>query len=198
MKHILTVILLLSLVGCATFHAPMKAVENPELAWPKYRQRIQALADWQAHGVVGVSWPGNAQSANVSWVQSGSHFSLEFYGPLGIGATYIKGQPGQVTLITSKGKHLHANSAEALMQQSLGWSVPVEGLVYWVRGIPAPGAFVSYQLNRYGLLQQLSQSGWSITYANDTMVAPHIALPERMVLRQGNLRVVVVVHRWEV
>jgi outer membrane lipoprotein LolB len=75
-------------------------------------------------------------------------------------------QINQIKLVLSNGKVLTSNSVQSLMQQQLGWSVPIIYLVSWVKGIPAQNQIANYKLNKYGLLGELSQNNWQIKYSN--------------------------------
>ena len=51
-----------------------------------------------------------------------------------------------------------------LLEQTLGLRLPVTGLRYWVRGLPAPGPTALLQTDAAGRLTRLEQNGWVIEY----------------------------------
>lgn len=185
-----------SLGGCissvkTTFPIPA----NKKIAYQAHLKSLVAQRNWQAQGLVGVRVNQKAQSANFVWTQKSSQFDIELYGPLGLGATYLQGRPGQVRLTTHDQKVYQAEDAGELMNQVLGWSVPVEGLVYWGRGMPEPGQPEQHTLNQYGFLATLEQNGWRIEYKRYRQ-AGALALPYQLVLTRPGIRVVAVFDNW--
>src|SRR3972149_5389831 len=65
---------------------------------------------------------------------------MRIMAPLSQGTFELRGDDRSVALRTPENETLTATDPQALMQQNLGWSLPVAGLKYWVRGIPAPGS----------------------------------------------------------
>ena len=66
----------------------------------------------------------------------------------------------------------------------LGWSIPVENLSWWVRGIQAPGQADQRTLGEGGSLSFLSQSGWDIEFGRYRDVQG-FSLPLKLTARQG-------------
>ena len=87
-------------------------------------------------------------------------FTLRLHGPFGQGSVLIEGQPGSVSLRRANGQVTRAGSAEALLSQELGWSVPVSVMRYWILGRPAPDYPVTdLQINARGLLGRTESGG---------------------------------------
>jgi outer membrane lipoprotein LolB len=169
---------------------------HPAQTWAEQQSTLAQMTNWRIQALVGVVLNQQAESANVIWQQySDEHYSIEFYGALGLGATYLKGQPGSVTLTDHEGKTYHANNPEQLMQQALGWSLPLDGLVYWIRGLPVPNVPYQSTLNPYGTLATLSQQGWTIQYLNEQRLGNRI-LPSKIKLKNEGLSVTIVIHTW--
>ncbi len=132
-------------------------------------------------GIFGVVGLDDSQSGHFTWIQNGNDFTLELYGPLGLGATELVGENGEYTLKTSDGKTYAADSPEDLLDDVLGWSMPVSGFPYWLWGQSEPGK--SY-------LQSgdiLNQEGWQITYTYDQGILKKINM-----IREG-VRVTIIV-----
>ncbi len=185
------------LFGCVSVPQAPMPVNNPVQTWALQQPKLAQITHWKVSGLVGVVLNQQAQSANVIWQQkTDDHYTIEFYGPLGLGATYLQGKPGQVTLTTHEGKKYSAANAQQLMNQALGWSLPIEGLVYWIRGLPV--AYVPYQstFNQYGTLASLTQQGWRIQYLSEQVVNGTI-LPTKIRLKNKDLQVTIVIHQWQ-
>lgn len=192
----LLAVIAFSLTGCmqaVKSNFPIPA--NKQKAYLKHALHVSKIQNWQAHGLVGVRLKNQAQSANFVWTQKAKHFNIELYGPLGLGATYLKGQPGDVTLDTHDKKHYQASNAQSLMDQVLGWSVPVEGLVYWSKGIPIPRIAEKHTVNRFGFLKTLDQDGWHIDYRRYQNAGAY-GLPHQMILTRPGIRVAAVFNTW--
>ena len=192
-------ILLIS--GCATFTStpstePVPVARDPAHQWQTYQQRLLAMKQWQAQGVIGIKANNKGDSANFTWKQDKQHFYIELYGPMGVGSTVLKGNHHQVTLIDSDGKRTTADSAEALMQRQLGWKLPLEGLYYWGRGVVDPASTGITHRNNQALLERLQQNGWDIRYKDYQLYEGRYPLPGRIIARHHNLTVTIVIHSW--
>ena len=187
-------LLLVSLIltGC-TIAPALRPVKDPSATWQYYQQQLQPLQHWHITGLIGVNTPQKAFSANINWSQQHSIYHIELSGPLGIGAVSITNVSGEVVLTDAHGKQYTATTPEVLMDQQLGWSVPVNGLSYWIRGLPTPGFAFQSHLNQYGTLATLSQSSWQIQYQHYRRMSGY-PIPGRLIMTNHALRVVIVVN----
>jgi outer membrane lipoprotein LolB len=165
------------------------------MAWSKRSQNLSAINNWTINGKIGVATARDAGSASVEWQQWGTRYALAFTGPLGAGGMKLKGQPGLVTLTTTDGKHLQADSAEDLLAQAWGYKVPVSYLAYWIRGLPTPALAAQTQFDAYNRLTYLAQQGWQIQYLGYTHTNKG-DLPNRINIQSANLRVKVIIYSW--
>jgi len=53
----------------------------------------------------------------------------------------------------------------SLTSAVLGVAIPVDGLVYWIQGVPAAQAAATVERDRGGRLSVLRQQGWDIVYS---------------------------------
>ncbi len=195
----LTLILLLGLYGCSSqprppTELPPQALEN--ISWEQRQQQLLPLTQWQVLGKINIRTDQDNTTANLSWWQNGDHYKIYMAGPLGQGAVNINGsdQLG-ITLNISGEEQLHAPTPERLLDQQLGWSVPVSQMPYWIRGLPAPQSNHSKVLDPYNRLQQLAQHGWIINYLHYQPEQQH--LPRKIELRRGNnLKLTLILKQW--
>lgn len=197
-------ILLLSffalLTGCATVSTSQTiATPTPQMtsAWQKQHAQLALLTSWKVQGRIAVTAGNRGGSASLFWQQTNQNYLIELFGPLGAGAVYLQGAPGQIVLTSSRGQRVQAQSPEQLLQQEFGWQIPVTPLFYWVRGIPAPQGYASTQFNPQGQLAQLNQKGWQINYLAYENVNG-IELPQQMILREQGIVVRLIIDRWSV
>ncbi|QGP53710.1 Outer-membrane lipoprotein LolB precursor [Piscirickettsia salmonis] len=164
--YLLACIVLLN--ACATTtadHSTPPLPKNNHAAWQHYQQQLVTKTHWQLQGIIAVRYAKQAQQANLNWSQQGLDcYQVNLSGPLGIGEIQLTHQQGQYRFTDSHGQTTEANSAQLLMQSLLGWSLPVNGLYYWIRGLASPDMPYQKTLDEYGRLITLSQSGWNISY----------------------------------
>jgi outer membrane lipoprotein LolB len=186
MKNIILLILPLFLSACAITGQksaePQLPTHELEQHWEQHEAAISAVSDWTLKGKVGVSSGKEGGTANVVWIQHKDSYDIELYGLLGHGRTRLVAKDQEVRLITQEGPERVSADAQSLLGEYTGWYLPVENLHYWVRGIPAPGAVSSLELNNQGQMAELKQAGWTITYSEYTY-AEGLWLPARMTLK---------------
>jgi len=172
--------LVLLLTGCA--QAPKSIPLN--LSWPQRQQQLTGLTAWQFRGHVVFKMPERKFSANVYWQQAPASYQVMLFGPLGFNAVNLSGNADQVSLKDSKGHVYTAESPEVLMQQQLGWSLPISSLNYWVRGLPAPGPITNVVYDAFHRIEVLEQQGWSIHFIAYQRVQ-QFELPKEIIFTQA-------------
>ena len=192
----LIITLILGIVGCSSLPTAPVVSLYPEQTWSQQLPLLMAQHAWHLEGAVSVISPQGSQVANIDWLQfDDNSYRIQLYGPLGLGTVKLVSQSQEVDLTLSDGRHYQALNAAQLMQQILGWSLPVEGLVYWVRGIPDPAFPAQIQLNSVGVLSTLVQQGWTIQYLSDQQIG-ELIVPHQLRLTNGQLKVMMAV-RWQ-
>ena len=157
-----------------------------------------AVQNWLINGAIGVKTPEQAGSASFRWRQQGSsNTDLFIFGPLGVGTVHLVGTKQQVTLTDSKGQTASAQNAETLLNQTLGWKLPVDNLYYWIRALPAPGSKPVIQYDNQHRVQTLKQQGWTIQYLNYTDVSG-VTLPTKIFMSNSDLSVRLVINQWNI
>ena len=150
-----------------------------------------ALQHWQLSGKIGIRSEQQNQGAYLNWQQCGDAFDIRLSGPLGQGGARLQGTPKQVSLQTGD-QLLHADNPEQLLQQQLGWSMPVSQLVYWVRGMPSPDQAYTITLDASGF----EQSGWQVSYSELQQV-DGITIPARATATHPRLKLILLLKDWQ-
>ena len=189
--------LMLMLAACQSFRPAEQLTGSGSPAlWHEHRDRISQFDAWDINGKLAVRSPAQSGSGVLFWLQRQDYFDIRVTGPLGQGATRLTGRPGQIRLTTPQ-HDLQAASAEALMQEQLGWNLPVSNLLWWVRGLPAPGSRHTLQLNDDSLAARLEQTGWQLEYSRYQSLPDGSRLPERILLNGPHLQLTLVVKQWQ-
>lgn len=197
MRNLLIYAVALLLAGCAGL-APQETVEgpgNPE-DWNAHKTRISEIDGWQINGKIGIRAPQDSGSGTLFWLQRQDYFDIRLSGPLGRGATRLTGRPDAVALEVAGQGRFEADSPEALVETQLGWRLPVSNLLWWVRGLPAPGSRSRIAIDADGRLASLQQDDWDVQYLSYADEDGY-ALPTRIKLAGRDLQITLVIKDWQ-
>lgn len=195
MKRLALIIVSCMLVSCANLQQSRQRYQFVPAA--KRQAVLARINQWRINAAVGIHTPQKSVMGNLSWRQEGKHFYALLSGPLGFGSARVAGSPGQFTLWKSSKKHYVASSPEKLMNEELGWSLPVSNMHYWIRSLPAPHVAAKTQFDQYGHLVYLAQQGWKIYYA-DFRSVKGADLPTLVKLKSINSQIKIVISHWSI
>ena len=154
---------LLFISGCAAL--PQRPpVENPELTWQARRLELEPLTAWEIYGRLAMSTSEEGWQASLHWVRHQDRHNIDLTGPLGGGHLRLMQDRNGAQLRDANHKIYRDSSLGALLRRATGWYIPLEGLNYWVRGLPSPDAPRSQNLDAWGRLKTLNQLGWDIRF----------------------------------
>jgi outer membrane lipoprotein LolB len=177
------VLLLLTLLaGCATVPT---MVQRP----------VQTDAPFTFNGRVVLKQGEKRDNAGVRWVHSATEDEILLLAPLGQTVARIHRDAQEATLEAS-GKFYSAQDMESLMQQVLGWQLPLSGLQHWVYALPVPDTESSIERAANGQVSVLRQMGWEVSYSRYAAETPD-ALPLRLNLKRDGMEVVLLIDEWE-
>jgi outer membrane lipoprotein LolB len=147
-------------------------------------------------GRILVTYSGGALTANLRWLHDSTDDQIWLMTPTGQTLAYIVDSPQGATLTRADQREYRASSVEALTRQSLGWSLPLSLLQYWVGGRPAPGAAPS-ALERDVEARPVAfmQNGWrvAITYYAEGELNGRV---RRLDLSDGANEIRLVIDTW--
>ncbi|WP_168792495.1 lipoprotein insertase outer membrane protein LolB [Paraburkholderia aromaticivorans] len=103
---------------------------------------------------------------NFTWQETGDTVTLQLRNPLGQTLAVVTSSPGSATLELPNRQPLTADNVSTLMQNALGFTLPVEGLRYWLQPSPAPTSRAKTEKDpeQPSRLKQITQDGWTIDY----------------------------------
>ncbi len=166
--------------------------------WERHLQQVQALEQFSAKGRLAYRKADDGVNANFAWSNNADDFELELSGPFGASAVRIEYLAGKLYLSNQKREEYSdwLNPSELLHRHTGLW-LPVDALSSWVTGIPLLDMAYQHRLNEHQYLQELQQDGWTIQYTRYTQVG-ELALPDRITLTKGEIRIRLVIDRWSI
>lgn len=132
-----------------------------------------------------------------TWNHEPGHDSIDLSTPLGQTLAEIDGNADGVRLRLPDGTTDSAADWGTLTRRAFGVTIPVEGLAYWIRGVPRAGESARIERDAQGRALVLRQDGWEIVYGYADAAATR---PARVTLRYPGstpIDVRVVVDRWQ-
>jgi outer membrane lipoprotein LolB len=195
-SRLLTVFMVLGLTACTTLPpTPQRTPEELSQLWQQHREMVAQWHVWSLDGRIAVKTEDDGWSGELQWGQSPTNFQIHFSAPFGQGAFQLAGNDHGVEMRFSDGKVFQAPDAESLLQQHLGWQLPLEAFRYWVTGMPAPGTDAKLNFNPDGQLAELQQEQWHISYPA-YMTVENVMMPRKIYLKNHTLGVRLVIDHW--
>ena len=195
MRRIFWLLLLVPVLNACTG----VAVKEPGVAnKPAYQQRAGLLNAVEAWGLVGkISLDDGDQggSGKLRWDVKQGHSELDFHGAMGRGAWHLQTGPQGASLKMADGTEQSASDVNELIENYVGWPVPLNALHWWVRGLAAPGAVENEEIGPDGLLLSLAQFGWNVNFTRYGSRAG-LQLPVRLNATRDDYRVKLAISRW--
>ncbi|MEM7542057.1 MAG: lipoprotein insertase outer membrane protein LolB [Pseudomonadota bacterium] len=177
-----------TLAACADFKTQKGTAPTPRAA-------LESISHWGLSGKLGVRHEAEGFSATLEWQQNSDAYQIDLAGPFRAGGVKLRGDRSGVELATQT-QTLFASNPVQLMQQELGWALPVDGAGYWVRGLARPGAPVSEsERDATGMLTAMHQDGWHIEILG-WVTHQGYELPSRLKFSNGETVVKLVVRQW--
>jgi outer membrane lipoprotein LolB len=167
------------------------------LSWSTRSAQLKAIHHFESDGVFSLQTQGNVVTAQFHWREHGENYQIQLYGPLGIGAVSMERNENQFLLKNAQGQIFTAKNPEVLIQQQLGWTLPVSPLTNWMRGLPGAERVTDMQFDQYHHLIQFHQAGWTIHY-NDYMGVSGVDLPHLMELQTPGIKLRLVIRQWDI
>ncbi len=206
MPVILRLTAALLLVTLAACRGVPERADNAS-SWLAERQAFFAAhPHWQASGRMAIRDGGKGISVNFDWINQGDQFELRLRSSGG--RWVMHSRPGFAELEGTRIGYLQADSAEPLVEQALGWSVPVAYLQSWMRALPAPpDARISFAGD--GSVLEINHQAWRIGYqtyaqielAGDIGLAPaqsgSLLLPTRLDAGKDQYNIKVLISDWQ-
>jgi len=155
---------------------------------------VPQVDQFELTGRVAVKLDGRGHSARMRWLHQIDSDAIWLYSPVGSTIATLYSDAEMATLVTSRKETYQSENVQALTRDVLGWDLPLPGLKHWVLGRVDPDVPVDeIQQDEQMRITRLAQGGWYIDFVAYQDNGP---LPASMVLRYADLRMRLVIDRW--
>jgi len=158
-----------------------------------------AVLEWNMYARAALRLEGAAYNIGIRWQrQREGRFMILLEAPFGQGVFRIdSSETGVYRLSLPDGQSFVSTTAEALLEDAVGWSLPISGLDFWIRGLPHPQTAYSRRLDSNGRARSIRQDGWDIEYQEYKPAPDGPQLPRRMRLVGDTVTLKLVVEHWQ-
>lgn len=191
LKFITLFLLFFILTGCV---AP-RQIPLPVDA-TKQQALLSEMDNWQISGKLAVKSAKEKMSANLNWQQNQETFYLRLNSFIGITLMSMKGN-AQFAQLEADNQTYTDTSPSRLLYQVTGRNIPIEQLIYWIKGQKTLGTVGTY--SEHGLLTSLfhPQLGWKVTYDKYKLLQGRW-LPHRIQLELPQYQVKIRISGWKI
>lgn len=175
--------------------------QQKQADWAQYQLEAGRINEWDLRGRAAIFVDDEVHNVGLSWQRNEDDFVMILEAPFGQGVIRIESsnetdQPIELRL--PDGQVVYGFDAETTLQSVVGWSIPIKGLVFWIKGLPQkPGSF-NHQLNGDGRLKSLSQNGWRINFLDYfDFDGQAQGLPRKLYLKHERLALKIVIEHWQ-
>ncbi|BDB22991.1 outer-membrane lipoprotein LolB [Cupriavidus sp. TA19] len=128
-------------------------------------------------------------TGSFRWEEQGRNVRLDLVSPLGQTLAVVTATPSGATLDLPNQPPRNAPEVDTLMEEALGFALPVAGMRDWLHGRAAQGSPARTTRDEQGRVATLAQNGWTVRYVawQDTAAAgTATALPRRIDLARDS------------
>lgn len=190
--------LTLFIAACAGRGGPSTDPDTQNL-WLAQQAAASSFGTWDMYARGILKRKAEAYNVNIRWQrQADGRFTMMLEAPFGQGVLRIETSAAdRYRLRLPDGQVYENNSPEALLEDVIGWSLPLSGLDFWVRGLPHGRSEHRYQLDSLGRARSINQDGWRIEYLDYFAADGQVSLPRRFRLGNDDLSLKLVIERWQ-
>lgn len=177
---------LVVLAGCASLPATVTERSTPGLDRP-----------FTIDGRLSARRGSDGVAGSFSWLHEPDRDSIDLASPLGQTIARLDGDRSGVRLALPDGSVKTASDWPTLTERGLGVAIPVEGLAWWIQGVPRAGTSARVERDAEGRPSTLRQDGWDVhyRYADDGARRPArvaLAYPD-----SPPIDLTIVIDRWQ-
>ncbi len=202
-RYLLPLLIVVMLLSACTGLRDIPVTDESYQIWATRQKALQKIDAWELQARTAIFVNKEVYQVGFNWVREPEQFVIMIQAPFGQGVFRVESNPTtdlnySVKLTMPDGQTHFSHSAEALLSQLFGWSIPIGGLKSWIKGSPQQPETYTFELYADGRLKTLRQEGWSINYLDyfaDDESEP--GLPKKMYLKHRDLALKIVISRWQ-
>ncbi len=196
MKRFILLLAVITLTAC-TATPPHEFVADPDKKWEQRKSELSEINDWFLNGRIAIINGQESWHMSMKWQRHDDKYILDLSGPFGAGHAQLTGTKDGVVLVDADQNYFFADNPDRLLQEVTGLRMPVQSLLYWMRGLPDWNVKNEKQkLDNYGRLALLEQAGWRIRFKRYINVDKH-ELPQKIFIDGFDLKVKIFVDDWD-
>jgi outer membrane lipoprotein LolB len=192
------VVFSLILTGCASNSSQLKPVIP--LSAQQRQLQLEQLQEFSLAGALNVKSPEESVSGILNWQQQGPYFQANMTTFVGISVFELE-TDARGAKVKADGETHKAQSASALLDYLSGWSLPIEEMPLWLKGVASSESF-NHQWDAQGRLTSFTLKDsqgrdWQVSYRE--FFPDALALPQLIVLdsKADGSRIKLVVRKWQ-
>jgi outer membrane lipoprotein LolB len=171
-------------------------LRSPAELHAQHMALITPIHQFTLKGRMGIQSNGKGYSVGTQWAHQEQQNTIKILSPIGSEMANIEASADGVKLTTNEGKVYNAKDAETLTLETLGWSLPMQGLEDWVLGRPSHKLPEMIEWDTQGKIVKMLQNGWKIEYP-EYMKVGNFNLPKKIWLSHPKLTLKMVVEQWD-
>ncbi|WGE84079.1 lipoprotein insertase outer membrane protein LolB [Actinobacillus equuli] len=196
---------ILVLTGCnsvldapTTVQTPTVQISHTDAKWQQHLNQLAQIKRYQAKGQFGYISPEERFSSHFDWqYQSATNFGLELSSNLSTKSMKLHRTQRGLTVSDSEGRSRTEADVNALMEEIIGVSFPIDQFAYWVKGQPEKNG--NYIVNDKRQLSQFSYpingQVWQASYV-EYHEDRQPNLPKLIVLENGQQTLKIRIDQW--
>ncbi len=172
--------------------------ERAQALWEARQRALLDLDSWDVHARSALKLETGVYNIGIRWQRQAENSTILLEAPFGQGVFRIESDASEkYRLRLPDGRVFENSSAESLLEDMIGWSLPISGLEYWIRGLPRPGSDYSHRLDPNGRARSINQDKWSIGYLDYFAREENLQLPRRVKLVNDNVTFKLIIEHWQ-
>lgn len=187
---------LIILIGaCVLLAACATREQRPAGAWLEERQAwFDEHPEWNISGRVGLRDGNRGGSLGFTWEAEGDDHRIHLRTSAGGRQWRLRFTPDAAVLEGTDVGRLAGRSPDPLVEEAVGWPIPVYALSWWIRGLVPPGGG-EVEFAEDGTLAGVDGPVWTLAYQRFDHFEGRL-LPTRLVARSGEYTVRIAIGDW--
>ena len=186
-----------AIAGCSQ-SGRLEDQQRAQELWAGRQQALLEFDSWDVHARAALKLESGVYNIGIRWQRQAETSTILLEAPFGQGVFRIESDAiGKYRLRLPDGRVFEDSSAEALLEKMIGWSLPISGLDYWIRGLPRPDSVYSHRLDEGGRARSIDQDQWSIGYLDYFARQENLQLPRRVKLVSDKVTLKLIIERWQ-